>query len=144
MLQKLKDKVRTLSGELANVHFSYREPIKNFDRSKVKGVVARLIKIKDRSIILIHVIQYQNYTSHTFSEMLLQNSYNLLCQNFDSGLAECCHHERYPLHSTVINCYFLLASLACDRYCHLTISACSPDELSEVYWSITLFCTHYF
>ncbi|XP_028553435.1 uncharacterized protein LOC110101641 isoform X3 [Dendrobium catenatum] len=24
----------------------------------------------------------------------LQNSYNLLCRNFDSGLAECCHHER--------------------------------------------------
>ncbi|XP_077240591.1 uncharacterized protein LOC143881418 isoform X2 [Tasmannia lanceolata] len=24
----------------------------------------------------------------------VQNSYNLLCRNFDSGLAECCHHER--------------------------------------------------
>ncbi|XP_072976040.1 uncharacterized protein [Typha angustifolia] len=27
----------------------------------------------------------------------LQNSYNLLCRNFDSGLAECCHHERIGL-----------------------------------------------
>uniref|UniRef100_A0A2P2MGG3 NADP-dependent oxidoreductase domain-containing protein n=1 Tax=Rhizophora mucronata TaxID=61149 RepID=A0A2P2MGG3_RHIMU len=23
----------------------------------------------------------------------VQNSYNLLCRTFDSGLAECCHHE---------------------------------------------------
>ncbi|XP_047058736.1 structural maintenance of chromosomes protein 2-1-like [Lolium rigidum] len=49
VVQKLNDKVRALTGELGNVHFSYRDPVKNFDRSKVKGVVARLIKIKDSS-----------------------------------------------------------------------------------------------
>ena len=49
MVQKLKDKVRALSGELGNVNFSYQDPVKKFDRSKVKGVVARLIKIKDSS-----------------------------------------------------------------------------------------------
>jgi aryl-alcohol dehydrogenase-like predicted oxidoreductase len=27
----------------------------------------------------------------------IQNSYNLLSRNFDSGLAECCHHERISL-----------------------------------------------
>ncbi|XP_020575907.1 uncharacterized protein LOC110021618 isoform X7 [Phalaenopsis equestris] len=27
----------------------------------------------------------------------LQNSYNLVCRNFDSGLAECCHHERISM-----------------------------------------------
>ncbi|XP_043718580.1 protein tas-like isoform X2 [Telopea speciosissima] len=27
----------------------------------------------------------------------LQNSYSLLCRSFDSGLAECCHHERVSL-----------------------------------------------
>lgn len=27
----------------------------------------------------------------------VQNSYNLLCRNFDSGLAECCHLERIRL-----------------------------------------------
>lgn len=32
------------------------------------------------------------------SKMLtVQNSYNLLCRNFDAGLAECCHHERISL-----------------------------------------------
>ena len=48
-VQKLKDDVRILSGQLANVHFSYRDPVKNFDRMKVKGVVAKLIKVKDSS-----------------------------------------------------------------------------------------------
>ncbi|KAL3626038.1 hypothetical protein CASFOL_029587 [Castilleja foliolosa] len=27
----------------------------------------------------------------------VQNSYNLFCRNFDSGMAECCHHERVSL-----------------------------------------------
>lgn len=27
----------------------------------------------------------------------LQNAYNLLCRNFDTALAECCHHERICL-----------------------------------------------
>ncbi|XP_068669506.1 structural maintenance of chromosomes protein 2-1-like [Aristolochia californica] len=48
-VQKLKDEIRILSGKLANVQFTYRDPVKNFDRSKVKGVVARLIKVKDKS-----------------------------------------------------------------------------------------------
>ncbi|KAH0979111.1 hypothetical protein GBA52_006288 [Prunus armeniaca] len=48
-VQKLKDDMRNLSGQLANVDFTYRDPEKNFDRSKVKGVVARLIKVKDCS-----------------------------------------------------------------------------------------------
>lgn len=29
--------------------------------------------------------------------LTVQNSYNLLCRNFDSGLAECCHHEGISL-----------------------------------------------
>ncbi|KAL2588449.1 hypothetical protein AAZV13_13G169500 [Glycine max] len=48
-MQKLKDEIRNLSANLANVEFTYRDPSKNFDRSKVKGVVAKLIKVKDRS-----------------------------------------------------------------------------------------------
>ena len=48
-MQKLKDDIRILSGQLANVDFTYRDPVKNFDRSKVKGVVATLITVKDSS-----------------------------------------------------------------------------------------------
>ncbi|KAL2540044.1 Structural maintenance of chromosomes protein 2-1 [Abeliophyllum distichum] len=49
MVQRFKDEVRILSSQLANVDFSYNDPAKNFDRSRVKGVVAKLIKVKDRS-----------------------------------------------------------------------------------------------
>ncbi|WZZ00461.1 hypothetical protein YC2023_072789 [Brassica napus] len=49
VVQRLEDKVRGLSAQLANVQFSYRDPVRNFDRSKVKGVVAKLIKVKDRN-----------------------------------------------------------------------------------------------
>ena len=49
MVQKLKDETRILSAQLGNVQFTYRDPMKNFDRSRVKGVVAKLIKVKDSS-----------------------------------------------------------------------------------------------
>ncbi|PIA58654.1 hypothetical protein AQUCO_00500538v1 [Aquilegia coerulea] len=49
VVQKLRDEVRILKGQLSNVHFQYRDPINNFDRSKVKGVVAELIKVRDSS-----------------------------------------------------------------------------------------------
>ena len=48
-MQKLKDEIRMLTSRLGNVDFQYRDPARNFDRSKVKGVVAKLIKVKDRS-----------------------------------------------------------------------------------------------
>ncbi|KAL9231457.1 hypothetical protein vseg_006684 [Gypsophila vaccaria] len=48
-VQKLKDKIRGLNAQLSNIEFTYRDPSKNFDRSKVKGVIAKLIKIKDGS-----------------------------------------------------------------------------------------------
>lgn len=49
MIQKLRDEIRNLSAVLANVQFTYRDPVKGFDKSKVKGVVAKLIKVKDSS-----------------------------------------------------------------------------------------------
>ncbi|XP_009771632.1 structural maintenance of chromosomes protein 2-1 [Nicotiana sylvestris] len=48
-IQKLKDEIRVLSSRLANIDFTYSDPVKNFNRSKVKGVVAKLIKVKDSS-----------------------------------------------------------------------------------------------
>ncbi|KAG5513037.1 hypothetical protein RHGRI_038544 [Rhododendron griersonianum] len=51
VVQKFKDEIRNLSAQLANVDFTYRDPVKNFDRSKVKGVVAKLIKVKDSSTL---------------------------------------------------------------------------------------------
>ncbi|GJT65087.1 structural maintenance of chromosomes protein 2-1 [Tanacetum coccineum] len=48
-VHKIKEEIRMISSRLGNVDFSYRDPVKNFDRSKVKGVVAKLVKVKDSS-----------------------------------------------------------------------------------------------
>lgn len=42
---------------------------------------------------MLHDLLIIRYGSTFF--FLFQNAYNLLCRNFDSGMAECCHHERY-------------------------------------------------
>ena len=64
MVQKLKDEIRILSAQLANVEFKYRDPAKNFDRSKVKGVVAKLIKVKDSSTMTALEVGYALLNSH--------------------------------------------------------------------------------
>ncbi|XP_072173354.1 structural maintenance of chromosomes protein 2-like [Diadema setosum] len=43
----LSDKVNALTSRFPNLQFEYKDPEKNFDRSKVHGLVARLVKIKD-------------------------------------------------------------------------------------------------
>ncbi|KAG6421867.1 hypothetical protein SASPL_118426 [Salvia splendens] len=48
-VQKLERKAREVSSRLGRVEFNYRDPENNFDRSRVKGVVAKLIKVKDSS-----------------------------------------------------------------------------------------------
>ena len=48
-MRKLKAEVSSLTGELNGVQFAYNNPSRDFDRSKVKGVVARLLKVKDSS-----------------------------------------------------------------------------------------------
>lgn len=60
-VDKLKEEIRNISSRLGNIEFSYRDPVKNFDRSKVKGVVAKLIRVKDSSTmtaleVFIHYI----------------------------------------------------------------------------------------
>ncbi|KAL6541728.1 Structural maintenance of chromosomes protein 2-2 [Orobanche gracilis] len=52
MVQKFKEEARIISSQLANVDFHYNDPEKNFDRSRVKGVVAKLIKVNDSSAAL--------------------------------------------------------------------------------------------
>ncbi|XP_053395327.1 structural maintenance of chromosomes protein 2-like [Mercenaria mercenaria] len=43
----LQDKMETLEARFPHLHFDYRNPEKNFDRSKVSGLVCKLIKVKD-------------------------------------------------------------------------------------------------
>ena len=48
---ELKTEISEIASRLGNVNFQYGDPIKNFDRSKVKGVVARLLHVKDISAV---------------------------------------------------------------------------------------------
>ncbi|KAH6824279.1 structural maintenance of chromosomes 2 [Perilla frutescens var. hirtella] len=52
MVQKFEKKAHELSSRLGRVEFNYRDPEKNFDRSRVKGVVAKLINVKDSSAVV--------------------------------------------------------------------------------------------
>lgn len=44
----LREKVDQLSAKVSNVEVSYTAPSSKFDKSKVKGIVASLIKLKDK------------------------------------------------------------------------------------------------
>lgn len=46
-VQRWKDRVDELSSQLAAVNFQYRDPERGFDHSRVKGVVARLVRVAD-------------------------------------------------------------------------------------------------
>lgn len=48
-LNGLRARLEQLEGRFPNLHFDYRDPERNFDRSKVKGLVARLISVNDRT-----------------------------------------------------------------------------------------------
>lgn len=46
-VQACQDKVDELSSHLAAVNFDFKDPSRGFDRSKVKGVVAKLVRVAD-------------------------------------------------------------------------------------------------
>lgn len=46
-MQELKQEISELTGRLGGVHFSFENPTRDFDRRRVKGVVARLFHVKD-------------------------------------------------------------------------------------------------
>lgn len=43
----LREQVDSLSGRLARLSFEYQDPQRGFDRSQVKGLVARLLRVQD-------------------------------------------------------------------------------------------------
>lgn len=48
-LRKVNDQVDRLGAKLANFEFTYKDPERGFDRSKVSGLVAELIEVKDKA-----------------------------------------------------------------------------------------------
>ncbi|KAH7404318.1 hypothetical protein KP509_15G020500 [Ceratopteris richardii] len=51
VIQRLKTEVNEISAQLGSINFQYSDPVKNFERNKVKGVVARLLHVKDVSAV---------------------------------------------------------------------------------------------
>ena len=49
-MQALQDRVDELNSQLNAVNFEFRDPERNFDRSKVKGVVAKLVRVHDPKV----------------------------------------------------------------------------------------------
>ncbi|XP_033121328.1 structural maintenance of chromosomes protein 2-like [Anneissia japonica] len=49
-IDKLQDTIVNLTERFPNLQFEYRDPEKNFDRRKVHGLVARLMKISDVNV----------------------------------------------------------------------------------------------
>lgn len=45
VLLSVQEELDALTGQMSNLNFQYADPYKGFDRSKVKGLVAKLIKI---------------------------------------------------------------------------------------------------
>ena len=55
-MNELRDRNDRLEGRLAGLTFDYRDPQKGFDRSKVKGMVAKLIEVKrENAMVAIEV-----------------------------------------------------------------------------------------
>ncbi|EKX44205.1 condensin subunit, structural maintenance of chromosome protein 2, SMC2 [Guillardia theta CCMP2712] len=48
-VRKLQEEVDALSAQISNFDVQYTSPSSSFDRSKVKGIVASLVKLKDKS-----------------------------------------------------------------------------------------------
>ena len=46
-VRQTQDRVDALAGQLAQLDFSFSDPERGFDRSRVKGVLARLIRVKE-------------------------------------------------------------------------------------------------
>lgn len=47
VVRELQERVDELSSQLSRVRFDYKDPEKGFDRAKVKGVVAKLLRVKE-------------------------------------------------------------------------------------------------
>ena len=47
VVHELRDKVDQLSSQISAAEFHFKDPVKGFDRSKVKGVVAKLVRVAD-------------------------------------------------------------------------------------------------
>ncbi|KAG9296374.1 hypothetical protein G9A89_014966 [Geosiphon pyriformis] len=50
IVQQLTERYESLSSELGGLEFTYSDPVPNFDRSKVKGLIAELIALDEQAV----------------------------------------------------------------------------------------------
>ncbi|XP_019076694.1 uncharacterized protein LOC100244190 isoform X4 [Vitis vinifera] len=97
--QSLK-RLRTNYIDLYQIHWPDRyvpmfgeteyDPTRQFSSVFIEEQLDALGRAVDAGKIAEHIPGHPKIIS-------VQNSYNLLCRNFDSGMAECCDHERISL-----------------------------------------------
>jgi hypothetical protein len=63
-VRKLKLEANMLAGQVNGVQFNYNDPTKDFNRSKVKGVVARLLQVKDSSTMTALEVHVSQFSAH--------------------------------------------------------------------------------
>ncbi|XP_051142483.1 uncharacterized protein LOC127259296 isoform X2 [Andrographis paniculata] len=77
-------------------HFSIsiQEQLTALDKAVTCGKIRYIGPSNETPYGLMKFLQIAEAISIHTRIISVQNSYNLLCRNFDSGMAECCHHER--------------------------------------------------
>ena len=56
--------------------------------------IPKVVSLQVLEVNILRLILFFIFIATKWNISTLKYSYNLLCRTFDSGLAECCHHER--------------------------------------------------
>ncbi|CDP03572.1 unnamed protein product [Coffea canephora] len=78
-------------------HISFDEQLDALGRAVDAGKIRYIGLSNETPYGVMKFLEIAQKEPHYPRIVSLQNAYNLLCRNFDFGMAECCHHERYPL-----------------------------------------------
>uniref|UniRef100_A0A2P2MGI5 NADP-dependent oxidoreductase domain-containing protein n=2 Tax=Rhizophora mucronata TaxID=61149 RepID=A0A2P2MGI5_RHIMU len=72
---------------------SMEEQLDSLHRAVDAGKIRYIGLSNETPYGIMKFLQIAESSAHYPKIISVQNSYNLLCRTFDSGLAECCHHE---------------------------------------------------
>ncbi|XP_057776570.1 uncharacterized protein LOC130995337 isoform X2 [Salvia miltiorrhiza] len=76
---------------------SFEEQLIALDKAICSGKIRYIGLSNETPYGLMKFLHVAEGVSSNARVVSVQNAYNLLCRNFDSGMAECCHHERVSL-----------------------------------------------
>ncbi|KAL8522845.1 hypothetical protein ACS0TY_012977 [Phlomoides rotata] len=76
---------------------SFEEQLTALDKAIYAGKIRYIGLSNETPYGLMKFLRIAEGVSCNSRIVSVQNSYNLLCRNFDSGMTECCHHERVSL-----------------------------------------------